>query len=45
MHCVSGAELVRVARPDTVVHVSDPTWANHEPLLGSSGCSCSVILL
>ncbi len=32
-----GAELVRVARPDTVVHVSDPTWANHEPLVGSSG--------
>jgi aspartate aminotransferase len=32
-----GAELVKVARPDTVVHVSDPTWANHEPLIGSSG--------
>jgi aspartate aminotransferase len=32
-----GAELAKVARPDTVVHVSDPTWANHEPLIGSSG--------
>jgi aspartate aminotransferase len=32
-----GAELLKVARPDAVVHVSDPTWANHEPLLGSSG--------
>jgi aspartate/tyrosine/aromatic aminotransferase len=32
-----GAELVKAARPDTVVHVSDPTWANHEPLVGSSG--------
>ena len=32
-----GAELVKVARPDAVVHVSDPTWANHEPLIGSSG--------
>jgi aspartate aminotransferase len=32
-----GAELVHVAAPDAVVHVSDPTWANHEPLLGSSG--------
>jgi aspartate aminotransferase len=32
-----GAELIRAARPDAVVHVSDPTWANHQPLLGSSG--------
>lgn len=32
-----GAELLRTAVPDSVVHVSDPTWANHEPLLGSSG--------
>ena len=32
-----GAELVKVSRPGTVVHVSDPTWANHEPLIGSSG--------
>jgi aspartate aminotransferase len=32
-----GAELIKVSRPETVVHVSDPTWANHEPLIGSSG--------
>jgi len=32
-----GAEILRVARPETVVHVSTPTWANHEPLVGSSG--------
>jgi aspartate/tyrosine/aromatic aminotransferase len=31
-----GAELFRAAQPDTVVHVSTPTWANHVPLL--SGC-------
>jgi aspartate aminotransferase len=32
-----GAELVRSANAGTVIHVSDPTWANHEPLIGSSG--------
>jgi aspartate aminotransferase len=32
-----GAELVRVSSPGSVVHVSDPTWANHIPLLGSAG--------
>ncbi len=32
-----GAELIRASRPGAVVHVSDPTWANHEPLLGTSG--------
>ena len=32
-----GAELLRVSRPDTTVHVSDPTWANHIPLLGGAG--------
>ena len=31
------AELIRLAAPDTTVHVSSPTWANHEPLLGNSG--------
>ena len=31
-----GAELIRAARPEAVVHVSAPTWANHVPLL--SGC-------
>jgi aspartate aminotransferase len=32
-----GAELLKASNPQAVVHVSDPTWANHEPLLGSSG--------
>ena len=32
-----GAELLHAASPGAVVHVSDPTWANHEPLLGNSG--------
>jgi aspartate aminotransferase len=32
-----GAELIRVASPSATVHVSDPTWGNHIPLLGSSG--------
>lgn len=31
------AELLHAAAPAAVVHVSDPTWANHEPLLGNSG--------
>ncbi len=32
-----GAELLRAAAPDTSIHVSDPTWANHLPLLGGAG--------
>ena len=32
-----GAELVRSATPQARVWVSDPTWGNHMPLLGSSG--------
>jgi aspartate aminotransferase len=32
-----GAELIRAAAPTAAVHVSDPTWGNHIPLLGSSG--------
>ena len=32
-----GAELIRAAAPGATVHVSDPTWGNHAPLLGSSG--------
>jgi aspartate aminotransferase len=32
-----GAELIRVAAASTVVHLSDPTWGNHAPLLGSCG--------
>jgi aspartate aminotransferase len=32
-----GAELIKSARPGAVIHVSNPTWANHVPLLGSAG--------
>ncbi|HSN72288.1 MAG TPA: amino acid aminotransferase, partial [Steroidobacteraceae bacterium] len=32
-----GAELIREAHADAVVHVSNPTWANHVPLLGNAG--------
>jgi aspartate aminotransferase len=32
-----GAELVRAASPESVVYVSTPTWANHEPLLSGAG--------
>lgn len=32
-----GAELIRAAAPQATVYVSDPTWGNHMPLLGSSG--------
>jgi aspartate aminotransferase len=32
-----GAELIRAAAAGVRVHVSDPTWSNHVPLLGSSG--------
>ena len=32
-----GAELIRASAPGVAVHVSDPTWGNHTPLLGSSG--------
>jgi aspartate aminotransferase len=32
-----GAELVRAVAPATLVHVSDPTWGNHAPLLGGCG--------
>jgi aspartate aminotransferase len=32
-----GAELIRAAAPAVTVHLSDPTWGNHTPLLGSSG--------
>ncbi len=32
-----GAELIRAAAAQVTVHVSDPTWGNHMPLLGSSG--------
>lgn len=32
-----GAELIHRARPDATIWVSNPTWANHIPLLGSVG--------
>jgi aspartate aminotransferase len=32
-----GAELVRAVAPATAVHLSDPTWGNHAPLLGGCG--------
>jgi len=32
-----GAELIKTARPEAIVHVSDPTWGNHAPLLGNCG--------
>jgi len=31
------AEFVLRCRPNAVVHVPDPTWANHVPLLGDAG--------
>ncbi len=32
-----GAELIRAVAPGAVVHLSDPTWGNHAPLLGGCG--------
>jgi aspartate aminotransferase len=32
-----GAELIKAAAPSAVVHLSDPTWGNHAPLLGDCG--------
>ncbi len=32
-----GAELLKLASPGSVVHVSDPTWANHIPLMNGAG--------
>lgn len=32
-----GAELIRLAWPDAMIHVSTPSWANHVPLLTGSG--------
>jgi aspartate aminotransferase len=34
-----GAELIQRSQPGTRVWVSDPTWANHMPLLGGAGLS------
>ncbi|WP_375174289.1 aromatic amino acid transaminase [Pseudooceanicola sp.] len=30
-----GLELIRLARPDAVVHIPDPTWPNHRAILGA----------
>ncbi len=32
-----GAELIRLSAPTATVYVSNPSWANHPALLGSSG--------
>ena len=32
-----GAELIKRVSPQTTIWVSDPTWANHGPLLGNTG--------
>jgi aspartate aminotransferase len=32
-----GAELIKAASPNAVVHLSEPTWGNHTPLMGGSG--------
>lgn len=32
-----GAELIKVAAPQAIIHMSTPTWANHAPLIGGSG--------
>lgn len=37
-----GAELLVAARRNTTIHVSDPTWANHVPLLGGAGLQLEV---
>ena len=31
------ADLIHAARPGAVVHAPDPTWANHVPLISTSG--------
>ena len=31
------ADLIRAARPDATVHVPDPTWPNHMPILRAAG--------
>jgi aspartate aminotransferase len=32
-----GAELIKDASPNAAVHLSDPTWGNHAPLMGDCG--------
>ena len=31
------AEFIMRANPDSTIWISDPTWANHKPLIGSAG--------
>jgi aspartate aminotransferase len=37
-----GAELIKTARPEAIIHVSDPTWGNHAPLLGNCGLALAT---
>jgi aspartate aminotransferase len=37
-----GAELINRARPGAALWVSDPTWANHVPLLGDAGLEIKI---
>jgi len=36
------SELIRIDQPDVTLWLSDPTWANHHPLLGSVGLKRKV---
>ncbi len=36
------AELIVATKPEATIWVSDPTWANHIPLLGSAGLNIKV---
>ncbi len=36
------AELINRARPGAAIWVSDPTWANHVPLLGDAGLEIKI---
>ena len=35
------AELIKLANPSATIWVSTPTWANHQPLIGSTGMKIS----
>ncbi|MGH1472525.1 MAG: aromatic amino acid transaminase [Cellvibrionaceae bacterium] len=36
------AEFIKRCRPETTIWVSDPTWPNHEPLLGDAGLTLAT---
>jgi aspartate/tyrosine/aromatic aminotransferase len=36
------AEVIKLASPNATVWVSTPTWANHQPLIGSAGLKISA---